>query len=570
MKNSSHLFVLSLFKTSAFLAAFVVLPVGGQDLKEGSSSNCQASFLKDAAPPEASSPPTKSLGLKLLSSLQKQAAISESALKDTVLHLFSTPEIVQQYSGMEGYKKFSDEYCGGNMRQCFRLVSKHLGRPAFKPLGWHEFRGTTEGFNYLTNKLMTTHPSGRLVVRSQYIGMDNYVLLAEADFNGDLFKCFINVSAVLGKRELKRLKWRIFRGQVLDFINLKAKLIDSKGRPVAQYQHMEGFADLSAELDINMYRLFSNAGAALSKSDFRKLKWKEFNGHADFFWQTRRWIMDENGFIREEYKEPKGHILFSDTYYGGNMRLAFKNVSALLPKGGAASIKWRLFYGETKEFKELPDWLKNKHKILKIYLGMNGYAEFADLYYGGDMFKAFVNVKAALGEEFKTLGWRLFMGSTQQFRSMRGALMDKDGRFLPQYKTITGGILFSEEYFEGDMVKTFTNAAAVFTKQEKTELDWHYFSGTADQFHALVDDFAYFYPQGWQGLGGQKRVADKIYKGHLFMLYRDISVVKAFFFGADHINLFNQLGWQSRAQAKQSAPLPAPAGPKEAVPVKTH
>ena len=455
--------------------------------------------------------------------------------------------IKRQYIGQTaGYPLFADEYFDGKMQQIFINVSAVLSKKEMELLGWQQFLGTTEEFRQLRGKLF--NPDGS--IKRQYIGQtEGYPLFADEYFDGKMDKTFQNVSAVLSKKEMELLGWQQFQGSTEEFHQLRGKLFNPDGSIKRQYiGQTEGYPLFADEyFDGKMQQIFINVSAVLSKQEMRRLGWKQFQGSTEEFRQLRGKLFNPDGSIKRQYiGQAEGYPLFADEHFDGKMQQIFINVSAVLSKKEMELLGWQQFQGSTEEFRQMRGKLFNSDgSIKRQYIGQaEGYLLFADEYFDGKMQKTFHNVSAVLSkQEMEQLGWQQFQGTAEEFRQLRGKLFNPDGSIKRQYIGQTEGYpLFADEYFDGKMDKTFLNVSAVLSKQEMEQLGWKGFIGTVKQFQILERDFLKRYPKGWIGLDGQKRVADTIFQGNKITAYRNVSVLREYFFGGDGDG-FRELGW---------------------------
>ena len=181
------------------------------------------------------------------------------------------------------------------------------------------------------------------------------------------------------------------------------------------------------------------------------------------------------------------------------------------------------------------------------YRGQEGYALFTEEHYAGAMQKAFQNVSAVLNKyEFNKLGWRDFHGSVDEFRDLKGKILDKRGVLRKKYMRLEGYVLFAEEHYAGAMQKAFMNVSAVLggsANMKNLGLDWKCFFGTVFEYQNLVRLFKNNDPLEFQGLEGQKRVAKEIFEDNLRRTYTNVSVLKEYLLGS--WEAFKDLGWSS-------------------------
>ena len=371
-------------------------------------------------------------------------------------------------------------------------------------------------------------------VREEYVGMEGYALFSEKETEGKMLKVFQNVSAVLNKAEFERLGWQQFQGIVPEFRAFPNKILHNNGSVREEYVGMEGYALFSEkETEGKMLKAFKNVSAVLSKLEFERLGWQQFQGTVFEFRALRNKILNKDGNVKEEYVGMEGYALFSEKETEGNMLKTFINVSAVLNKAEFERLGWQGFQGTVSEFRVFRNKiLNNSGNVKEEYVSMDGYALFSEKETEGKMRKAFQNVSAVLNKaEFERLGWQSFQGIVSEFRAFRNKILNKDGNVKEEYVGMDGYALFSEKETEGKMQKAFHNVSAVLDKAEFERLGWQGFQGTSVQFHALLEDFIENYSEGYEGLRGQQRVADQIFKGDTLKTYKNVSVLRGYFFG---------------------------------------
>ena len=126
-------------------------------------------------------------------------------------------ELIKEYLGMDGYAKFVDKYFEGNMFKAFTNVSAVLDKGKMAQLGWQKFQGTTEEFYQLRGWILNEKEE----LIKEYLGMDGYAKFVDKYFEGNMFKAFTNVSAVLDKGKMAQLGWQKFQGTTEEFYQLR-------------------------------------------------------------------------------------------------------------------------------------------------------------------------------------------------------------------------------------------------------------------------------------------------------------------------------------------------------------
>ena len=133
---------------------------------------------------------------------------------DRVREIFSDPEAIAQYRGREGCLLFALKSPNNitSMAYIYNMVSGALGPDRFKFLGRQAFKGKTEDFRSLRDKILDSEGN----VRKEYRGRDGQALFADRHYNGDMFRTYGNVSAVLGGKDAVKEfgleEWKSFQG----------------------------------------------------------------------------------------------------------------------------------------------------------------------------------------------------------------------------------------------------------------------------------------------------------------------------------------------------------------------
>ena len=235
---------------------------------------------------------------------------------DEIQSIFSDPANYIKYRGQEGYLLFVQKTPNSNrMDYIFQMVSKALGKN-FNELGWQGFQGSELEFRNLRGKILDER--GKL--KEKYIGMEGYALFAKDHYGEAMLKAFINVSSVLSESEFNELGWQGFQGSELEFHDLRGKILDERGELKEKYIAMEGYALFSEDHYAgNMKKAFINVSSVLSKSEFKRLAWQQFQGLVNEFHDSRGKILDERGKLKEKYIGMEGYALFAKDHYAGSM-----------------------------------------------------------------------------------------------------------------------------------------------------------------------------------------------------------------------------------------------------------
>ena len=324
--------------------------------------------------------------------------------------LTSNGDIRHEYKGIDGYEKFVKEgYYGSDMLKTFINVSAVVEKSIFKKLGWQAFSGSLEDFRTLRGKILTSNGD----IRHEYKGMDGYANFAEKYYEGNMKKTFLNVSAVVEKSVFQKLGWQEFFSSLEDFRTLRGKILTSNGDIRHKYKGMDGYANFAEKYyEGNMKKTFLNVSAVVEKSVFQKLGWQEFIGLVENFHELRKGILTSNGDLRHEYKGMDGYAKLAEDYYEGDMKKAFRNISAIL--GGSKSMKrlevnWKLFFGNIVQYKRLI--LLFEENGMEMFQGRKGQERIANELFEGNTIRTYGNVsilrEILFGnkERFSLLNW---------------------------------------------------------------------------------------------------------------------------------------------------------------------
>ena len=248
------------------------------------------------------------------------------------------------------------------------------------------------------------------------------------------------------------------------------RVFNDKPLFIKDYQGQEGYLRFIEGLQkaLNMNYVFKLVFEILNEKEKKDLDWQQFQGTTQEFKELRDKVLDEDGNVKLKYVGMEGYAVFADTYFTGDMQKTYKNISAVLDKGQMKQTGWQQFHGTTKEFKELRGKILDEDGNVKFkYVGMEGYAVFADTYFTGDMHKTYLNISAVLDKgQMNQTGWQSFHGVTKEFKGLRDKILDEDGDVKLKYVGMDGYAVFSDTYFNGEMQKTYQNISAVLDKSQ--------------------------------------------------------------------------------------------------------
>ena len=224
------------------------------------------------------------------------------------------------------------------------------------------------------------------------------------------------------------------------------------------------------------------------------LGWQNFKGTVHEYRATRNRIMDGNGNLREEFLGMDGYAAFAKEYYESRMLSAFVNISAVFSKREIDELGWQQFQGTVAEYHATRNRIMDETGSLRgEFLGMDGYAAFAEKYYESMMHPAFINTSAALSKrEMDRLGWQGFQGTAHEYRATKNRIMDERGNLREEFLGMDGYAAFAEKIHESKMQKAFQNISAVLggrKEMKRSGLGWKVFFGSSSQYHELIEFF---------------------------------------------------------------------------------
>ena len=449
----------------------------------------------------------------------------------------------EEFLGMEGYASFAKEYYESGMLRAFINTSAVLSKKEMDELNWQQFQGTVAEYRVTRSRIMDENGN----FREEFIGMEGYASFAEEYYESKMLKAFTNASAVLSKKEMDELDWKVFRGIVAEYRVTKNRIMDENGNLREEFLGMEGYAAFAEKYhESRMPQAFVNTSAILSKREMDDLGWQHFQGTAHEYRVTRNRIMDENGNLRGEFLGMEGYAAFAGQYYESRMQQAFRNISAALSKREMDKLDWHIFRGTVAEYRVTRNRIMDENgNPREEFLGMEGYAAFAEEYKESKMGQTFSNVSAVLTKrEMDGLGWQKFLGTVAEYRITRNRIMDERGNPREEFLGMRGHAAFADQYYESGMTQSFKNTSAVLSKREMARLGWQYFQGTVAKYHAtrdrIIDENGNLREE-FLGMRGHAAFADQYYESNMFSAFTNMSAVLG---GKEEMKRLG-LGWKS-------------------------
>ncbi len=129
-------------------------------------------------------------------------------------------------------------------------------------------------------------------------------------------------------------------------------------------------------------------------------------------------------------------------------------------------------------------------KNLTEYKDQDGYVKLANSYFSGNMYAAYIHLQRNIKKsKFKQLNWQRFEGSVQTWNKIPEWLYENN-EIIAKYENLQGYILFSKQYFDGDMELTFRNVSAKFGLPVIKDLRWKKFQGDVSEVDVIKNIFS--------------------------------------------------------------------------------
>ena len=406
--------------------------------------------------------------------------------------------------GLEGYAQYAEKHHDSQMKRAFDNVSAVLSKAEMKELGWQQYQGTARKFREERSRLFNEQDR----LRKEFIGPEGYAQYAEKHHDSQMHRAFDNVSAVLSKAEMEILNWQRYQGTVKQFREERGRLLNEQneessrilneqsgernrlfneqGRLREEFIGPEGYANYAKTYhDSQMKRAFDNVSAVLLKAEMKELGWQKYQGTARKFRKERGRLFNEQGRLKKEFIGPEGYANYAEKHHDSKMARAFQNVSAVLLKVEMKELGWQQYQGTVKQFREERGRLFNEQgRLRNEFIGMEGYARYAETHHDSQMARAFRNISAVLSKaEMKELGWQQYQGTVKQFREERGRLFNEQGGLREEFIGPEGYAQYAETYHDSQMKRAFQNVSVVLSKAEMKELGWRQYQGTVREFH---------------------------------------------------------------------------------------
>ena len=448
--------------------------------------------------------------------------------------------LIAEYLGMAGYVKYAEDYHKGDMERAYGNISAILDKTSMEELGWKKYHGFPEGFQ--TERSRILDEKGEF--KAEYIGMDGYIKYTEdyyreeikigneVYYKGYIFKAYDNVLAVFGHTVIQeKLKWKKYYDSVEQIKTERDQILSENRELRDEYCSIYGCASYAKKYHGgDMRQAYESVLMALGRIEFKELNWYRYRGFAEQFQTELERILNENGSFKREYFRMDGYSKYATDYYGGDMYKAYEGVLAVLGRAGIDRLGWRQYTRSSEEFQTERSQILDNNGNPKIeYLDMEGYIRYADDYHEGSMGRVYEHLLVILGRTIvdKELGWRQYMGSSEEFQTESRWILDVTGeKPKAEYIGMSGYSEYAIAYHNGNMDKSYKNVLAILDQDFVDKvLGWRRYKGFSERFHNERDqilDVTGYPKDRYLGMNGYIRYATDYHKGDMIRAFKYI------------------------------------------------
>jgi hypothetical protein len=309
----------------------------------------------------------------------------------------------ESLKGVEGYRRFAEEWAGGRMQKAHSFVSVicKQNNLKFEELGWNVFLGTIEKFDAVVKELNNTF-NQEDQSHSSLKGIEGYKTFAIKHADENMLRGHQLASSVckfLG-HPFKELGWFQFPGSVERFEEL-TNLIKRDFEKLKGAEGQKFLAETCKDTDLKDLHRQVKAICRSAGMPFEYLEWSKS-------------LDDAMSPVK-------------------NIGSSIKELSQILYRSGKFEVKtpdWVQLAQQAKETQAILAALKERNpgngSLIDSLRGMEGYKSFAREFTGGQMLKAFTVVSSICkmeGERFEDLGWGVFVGSVDQYECIHDGIV---------------------------------------------------------------------------------------------------------------------------------------------------
>lgn len=218
---------------------------------------------------------------------------------------------------------------------------------------------------------------------------------------------------------------------------------------------------------------------------------------------------------KKNYHGKEGYLRFCTFYFFGRLDTCFQRVSKALTKSVFSQLEWSGMYrGTVNDFYRELDLLSEEK-----YHGRAGYLAYAADHHNGNLFRAFTNASAVLSkQDFSKLSWgKAYYGTVDQHLTEFKELTSGN------YTNLIGYMTYADRFHSGNMLKAFTNATSILTREQLNRLNWgRRYQGTTSDY---TKERNQVFEDDYQGVDGYIKYADRFHNGDMTKTFANVSAV---------------------------------------------
>ncbi len=444
-----------------------------------------------------------------------------------------TGEMQKTYSGLDGYMKFADEFFNGQMGSAYKALSALIkaGNKGHAVMKWP---GAITCHTEKLRAIQQAMEAGEM--QKAYSGMDGYMKFADEFFTGQMGSAYQALSALMkmGDEGLKVLAWP---GQIACDTATVRGLQNKMGTGELQksYSGLGGYMRFADDHFNGKMATAYQVLSALMKVGDEGLKVMNWPGQilCDTITLSQLQKAMEDGTLVKVYSGVEGYSRFAKDHFDGQMKEAYKTLSALMKTGdeGLKVMNWPgMIMCSATKLEELQKAMV-AGEIQKTYGGLDGYMLFADDHFNGQMQAAYQTLSALMktGEEgLKVMNWAgCIICDTAKTKELQKAMVS--GEIQKAYGGLDGYMRFADDYFNGQMQSAYKTLSALMKPGDEglKVMNWPgQIYGDTDKMRALqkaIEDGELQKMYG--GLDGYMSFANDYFNGQMGSAYQTLSAL---------------------------------------------
>ena len=346
--------------------------------------------------------------------------------------------VKDKYKYPKGLAQYAEDYHNGGMNTAYnrgRLLVNHTHSINFFDTS-KDLRlqfGWASSTKMQTSKLFWKYydilADGNGKPKKEGISITEQIKFAKKYTKGNMLDAWKIQLYVFGDRYNSYLQWIPSFKTADEVEEIIKNFFDQNGQLKERYKKQDGYLAYAEEHTDRNLNKANDHFTHLPKSIKKILNWHLFNGSIEDYKRDLS--------VFKQYPDMEGLIKFASEFYEYSILQAYKNVLAFFNGSKENLYKatgWLpfsgiiypappfIFHDTVSYYKKIREALITENGTFNpLYKNMEGYIRFADNFYNGDMYAAYLNAKAVLETHDleSAIGWLLFKGTTVEFKKIR-------------------------------------------------------------------------------------------------------------------------------------------------------